>query len=77
MEKRKQSKIVRELPSVGTKLERTFFGKKYSAKIVRDKNVSDGRIIELDGMKFTSMTAAAQAITKQPTNGWRFWKIRD
>lgn len=76
MEKRARRKIVRYLPSVGTKLLGKFFGKTYSAKIVSDKTTASGKAVEYNGVKYPSMTSAAKAITRQPTNGWRFWRLQ-
>ena len=75
MEKRKRAKINRELPPVGTNLHGAFKGKSYKAKIVEDKSQKPGRAVEYNRKLYSSMTAAAKAITKQPTNGWRFWKF--
>ena len=76
MQKRKRAKIVRELPPVGTLLMGKFQGAPYKARITADKSTSSGKAVEYSGSKYPSMTAAAKAITKQPTNGWRFWKIQ-
>lgn len=72
---RKRRKIKRELPSVGTVLKGKFFGKPYTARVVKDKTNAEGRSIKYDDKLYSSMTAAAMVITKQPTNGWRFWKF--
>lgn len=72
---RKRKNIERELPPVGTALTGKFMGTAYKAKIIKDKNSTSGRAIEYDGNIYQSMTAAAKAITKQSTNGWRFWKF--
>jgi len=72
---RKRKEIERELPPVGTALMAKFKGTAYKAKIVKDKNNASGRAIKYDGNIYQSMTAAAKAITKQSTNGWRFWKF--
>jgi hypothetical protein len=76
MQKRKRAKIARELPPVGTVLLGKFLGAPYKGRIVADKSTSSGKAVEYSGSKYPSMTAAAKAITKQPTNGWRFWKIQ-
>lgn len=76
MQKRKRTKIVRELPAVGTILLGKFMGAPYKAKIVNDRSNSSGKAVEYSGVKYPSMTAAAKAITQQPTNGWRFWKVQ-
>ena len=77
MEKRGRRKIDRVLPPVGTKLKGKFKGVAYSARIGNDKAKKDGRAVEYSGIKYSSMTSAAKVITKQPTNGWRFWKIQE
>lgn len=76
MEKRSRQIIERDLPSVGTRLLGKFFGKTYSAKVVSDKTTRSGKAIEYNGVKYKSMTASAKAITKQPTNGWKFWRFQ-
>lgn len=76
MKKAKQT-ILRELPPVGTKLIGKFKGVPYNGKIVSDKTRSTGKAVDYSGVKYRSMTAAAMAITKQATNGWRFWKIKE
>jgi len=67
--KRKRTNIKRRLPPVGTKLIGKFFGKPYNAQIVADKNISMRKGIYYNGKIYSSMTTAAIAITKQPTNG--------
>ncbi len=74
--KREKRKIDRELPSVGTVLKGKFKGVAgYKAVIVKDDNASSGKAVKCDGKVYPSMTAAAQSITNQPTNGWRFWRF--
>lgn len=75
MKKRARTKIERHLPPVGTILKGRFNKKEYRAEIVEAPNFSEGRAVILDNMLYTSMTAAAKSVTKQSTNGWRFWKI--
>lgn len=72
---RKRKKITRELPSLWTVLKGKFKGKPYTARVVKDKTNAEGRSIKYDNKLYSSMTATAMAITKQPTNGWRFWKF--
>ena len=74
-ERKKRKKIKRELPPAGTMLKGRFKGIGYKARIVKDKNSSQGRAVKYDGDLFPSMTAAAKAITKQSVNGWRFWRF--
>ncbi len=71
----KRQKKIRILPNIGTVLNGKFKGKPYKARIVKDNKVLSGKAINYNGIKYYSMTSAAQAITKQPTNGWRFWKF--
>ncbi|MDD2702838.1 MAG: hypothetical protein PHC33_02360 [Candidatus Omnitrophica bacterium] len=74
--KREKRKIERELPSVGTVLNGKFKGVGgYKAVIVKADSASSGKAIKCNGKIYTSMTAAAQSITNQPTNGWRFWRF--
>lgn len=77
MRKRARRWIERVLPPVGTKLKGKFMGVPFSAKIVTDNTTKEGRAVEYSGRKYRSMTSAAKVITKQPTNGWRFWKIQE
>ena len=73
--KRQKEQIKRELPPIGTILEGKFKGTPYKAKIVGDKTSPKGKAIKFEGKLYLSMTAAAKSITKQSTNGWRFWKF--
>lgn len=75
MQKRARRKIERHLPPVGTILKGHFDKKEYQGEIVEAPNFSEGRAVSLGNMLYTSMTAAAKSVTKQSTNGWRFWKI--
>ena len=68
-------KIQRELPKAGTILKGKFKGVEYNAKVVNDENLPEGKGIKFNGEIYKSMTAAATAITRQPVNGWRFWKF--
>ena len=75
MGRRNRRRIVRALPPVGTKLTGRFKGITYNSKIVEDKSNASGKAVLYLGQKYRTLTAAAVAITKQPTNGWRFWKF--
>ena len=74
-QKRKRTNIFRELPAIGTILIGKFHGNLYKAKIVKSSSSPIGREIKYNNKLFPSMTAAAKAITKNPVNGWRFWKF--
>lgn len=75
MSKRSRVRIERHLPPVGTNLEAQFNKKQYQAKIVESPSFPDGRAVSFNNLLYRSMTAAAKAVTKQSTNGWRFWKV--
>ena len=75
MTRKPRSKILRHLPSVGSSLTGKFWGNEYHAVIVEDPNSTQGKAVKYEGVLYKSLTAAAKAITKQPTNGWRFWKF--
>ena len=70
-----KQKIKRELPKVGTVLNGKFKGKEYKATIVQGKNLPNGKGIRYKNKTYTTMSAAAKAITKNSVNGWRFWKF--
>ena len=57
------------LPS-GTELRARYKGQQYLAKI------ENGKWVGLDGLEFTSPSAAASAITGTTVNGWRFWEAK-
>lgn len=65
----------RTLPPIGTKLKGRYLKVNYAAEIVKLPSTADGRGVKYRKKVYTSMSAAAEAITKHPTNGWRFWKI--
>ena len=75
MVRKPRSIIERQLPPVGTSLVGRRLGKEYHAAIVSDHNSPLGRAVKYEGVLYRSLTGAAKAITKQPTNGWRFWKF--
>lgn len=54
---------------IGTKFRGTYKGKSSTA-IVCEKG------LQCNGEYFTSPSAAAVAITGQPTNGWTFWECQ-
>ena len=66
----------RELPNVGIELIASFKGKMYRAVIIKDKAARRGKAIRIGVINYPSMTAAAMAITNNPTNGWLFWKVK-
>jgi hypothetical protein len=69
MPKNGDNKLVQLLP-VGARLRGTLKGKIYKALARRD-----GRV-RYNGKYYSSLTLAAVAAIKRPTNGWWFWKIK-
>ncbi|HDZ20160.1 hypothetical protein LCGC14_0017160 [marine sediment metagenome] len=49
------------------RLRARYKRKTYWARVLKDGKISHG------GKRYNSLSAAATAITKQPTNGWLFW----
>lgn len=78
---RQHSSIARDLPApedwftkgvripAGTELRATYKGQSYLARI-------EGGALLLNGRRFDSPSAAAVSITKNPVNGWNFWRSR-
>jgi len=72
--KRHRKKIARELPPVGTTLQGRFKSETRTATIVEAKDLPAGKAVEYQGNRYTSLSAAARAITAHAINGWRFWQ---
>lgn len=51
----------------GTEFRATYKGQQFTAV------VKNGGVI-MNGKRFTSLSAAAVSITRNPVNGWRFWE---
>ena len=75
--KRHRQKIARGLPPAGSTFSAKFKGQTYSATIVEAEDVPAGRMVEYDGERYTSLSAAAKAITGHSINGWLFWRAGD
>lgn len=54
----------------GMKLSRVYKGKEYNAQVVNGA-------IELEGIRFNSLSMAGVHVTKYNVNGWHFWKYFD
>jgi len=72
--KRHRKKIARELPPVGTTLQGRFKGETRTATIVEAQDLPAGRAVQYERDRYTSLSAAARAISGHPINGWRFWQ---
>ena len=75
--KRQRKKIARELPPVGTTLTGRSRGQSHTAVIVEAKDRPAGRAVEYGDQLFSSLSAAAKAVTGHPTNGWLFWRAAE
>ena len=53
----------------GTEFRKSYKGQMYYARI------DDGSLL-LNGKKFSSPSAAAMSITKNSTDGWKFWECK-
>jgi hypothetical protein len=71
--KRHRKKTARELPPVGTTLQGRFKGETRTA-IVEAQDLPAGKAVDYEGGRYTSLSAAAKAITGHAINGWRFWQ---
>jgi hypothetical protein len=72
--KRHRSKIARELPPAGTTPQERFKGETRTATIVGAQDLPAGKAVQYEGSRYTSLSAAARAITGHAINGWRFWQ---
>lgn len=68
---RRREGRVKPLPPVGTDISGKYKGREFFGVVTEEGIKIEG----VDGV-FTSMSAAAQAVTgKKTINGWTFWKI--
>jgi 3-methyladenine DNA glycosylase Mpg len=72
---RPRQKIARDLPALGTTFTGKFKGQTYSATIVEAEDSPTGKAVEYAAKRYTSLSAAAKAITDHSINGWLFWNI--
>jgi len=73
----KEMRFGRGLPKIGTELYAYFHSKKFEAKIIEDSDSRKGKVIIVDGERYHSLSTAAESITRYPTNGWKFWVIKE
>jgi hypothetical protein len=56
----------------GTLLAASLKGRSFSASVVLGP---EGKpVVEFDGARYPSLSAAGQAAAGYPVNGWRFWR---
>jgi hypothetical protein len=62
-----------ELPPAGSTLTHKYKGRPCTAKIVRVKALPAGRAVKYRNQIFTSLSAAAKAVTHYEISGPDFW----
>lgn len=72
--RRSPRRFERKLPPAGTVLIGRFRGEQVTAMIVEAPQFPEGKGVKLGDKLYKSLSGAARAVTKQSTNGWRFWK---
>jgi len=65
----------RELPPAGTRLSGRYRGQEFIAEVVTAEGGEGARVLEFQGARYASLSAAAKAISGNSVNGWRFWKV--
>lgn len=71
-----------QLPPAGTRLiSRRHRGRHRGeftvGKIVDDSNFPGGRAVDVDGVRYSTLSAAAKAVSGHETNGWVWWHLED
>jgi hypothetical protein len=61
-------------PPAGAEFEKTYKGKKYRLRVLRDDDVT---FYCVGKDKFTSPSSAGRGVTGHHVNGWRFWGIEN
>ena len=75
--KGERKRVARELPPVGTTMTATYKGQAHAAEIVEAKDLPSGRRVKYGDQVFTSLSAAAKAVTGHSANGWAFWRAAE
>lgn len=73
--RRSRTRIPRDLPPKGTTLMGRYRGRELSVEIVDAGGDPAERAVECEGRRYSSLSAAARAITGGAVNGWRFWQL--
>jgi len=74
-QKASQARPVRDLPPAGTRLSGRYRGQEFIAEVVTAEGDEGARVLEFQGARYASLSAAAKAISGNSVNGWRFWKV--
>ena len=70
--KRRRTTVPHEELVPGSELTATLKGRTFAASVVVG---AEGKPeVELDGVRYPSLSAAGKAATGYPVNGWRFWR---
>ena len=70
--KRRRTTVPHEELVPGTVLTAILKGQAFSASVVLgDEGTPE---VELDGVRYPSLSAAGKAAAGYPVNGWRFWR---
>ncbi|MDP2950743.1 MAG: DUF2924 domain-containing protein [Chloroflexota bacterium] len=64
-----------KLPKVGTVLSRQYLGRTVKATVVEVRPDISRVLVEMEGNRYTSLSAAAKALVGHETNGWQFWGL--
>jgi hypothetical protein len=72
--KRERKRMARELSPVGTTLTATYRGQSHAAEIVEAKELPARKAVKYGDKVFSSLSAAAKAVSGHATNGWLFWR---
>jgi len=70
-----QVRPARELPPAGTRLSGRYRGQEFIAEVIAAEGGEGARVLEFQGARYASLSAAAKAISGNSVNGWRFWKV--
>jgi hypothetical protein len=62
----------RRTPKPGTKFVRKYKRQTYNLKVVK---ANGGVGYDLNGKLYSSPSGAAKSLTRNETNGWKFWNI--
>ena len=70
----------RSLPPVGTVLYghlRKPRSMVVPGQIIADSAAPEGRVLEVGGVRYRTLSKAAKALTGQERNGWAWWRTED
>jgi hypothetical protein len=74
-QKASRARPARELPPTGTRLSARYRGQEFIAEVVTAEGGEGARVLEFQGARYASLSAAGKVITGNSVNGWRFWKV--